>query len=1119
MRRLLNDGWSFAKLAVESTYQDTLSADFSPVDLPHDWLIWQAEDLYESADAWYKRTIFAQRDGLRRILYFDGVYMDADVLVNGRVIATHHYGYTAFCVDLTDALQEGENEIALHIRHMSPNSRWYSGSGIFRDVVLDTVPECHFVQDGLYVHTEVQGADFLLQVSCEIAGEGEKIAAKLTDPEGNCVLCRTAMIRQGGISFEERIFSPKRWDVENPALYRLTLTLPGDEICAKIGFKTVSVSPDTGLALNGRPLKLHGVCLHHDLGALGAAFHKKAARRQLRVMQEMGVNALRTAHNPPAKDVLDLCDEMGILVMDESFDMWEKPKTPYDYARFFPDDYRQDVASWVRRDRNHPCLLMWSIGNEIYDMHASDRGAVITKALSDEVKKHDPLGNGLITFGSNYMPWAGAQKCAEIIKIPGYNYAEKYYEEHHKLHPDWVIYGSETASVLASRGIYHFPKGEEILSDDDLQCSALGNSNTSWGARSLEKMLADDLNTPFSLGQFVWSGIDYIGEPTPYHTRSCYMGQCDTACFPKDAYYLFKAAWTGQPFVHIGVYWDFNEGQMIDVPVCTTGDEAELFLNGKSLGKKPVNRLSEADICPVWHVPYTPGELEAVAYQKGQIAARQSRHSFSDSKKIVLKCGDTALYATGRDICFVEISVLDGENHPVENARDRVSVSVEGCGYLLGLDNGDADDFDGYKTDCRRLFSGKLLAIIGATDKAGDMKIHVSGRGLEGAELSIPVLEAEKIEGASCMQRITPHGDLGKTDARKLELVAQERLCLSPEHPRAFVGLKVHPQNADCGEITWKICTPGGIPLDCASIEETSGGVWLTARGDGDVHLRASCTNSDGHVRLMSQLEVRITGMGKARLNPYEFVPAGLYDLSDGQLGPGNDHGVAFARDGQSMAGFTNVDFGAVGSDEITLPIFSLSSDVCHHLKLYDGDPREGGVLIDTLDYQKPSIWNVYQAETYHLPRRLTGIRTLCFVMNDKIHLQGFSFKKLCRSGLLLGALEADLLYGDQFTKDVAQNAVLGIGNNVSLVFKDMEFAGERANLLLDGQSNTPVNTVSVRVADSQGHEQTTLCEFEGPGRKTKPFEVRVFPGKCTVTFLFLPGSDFDFYSLRFTEK
>jgi beta-galactosidase len=284
-----------------------------------------------------------------------------------------------------------------------------------------------------------------------------------------------------------RVDKPLLWSCDRPYCYVLETTLGSQCIRQHVGFRTVELTTDKGLFLNGEHVKLHGVCLHHDLGALGAAFNEKAARRQLRIMQEMGVNALRTSHNPPAKKLMDLCDEMGILVLDEAFDMWERCKTTYDYGRFFAECWQEDVRSWVRRDRNHPSLLMWSIGNEISDVN-DPRGEEVTRMLCEAVRLHDPMKNGFTTFGSNYMPWAGAQKCAEWIDAVGYNYAEKYYDGHHAAHPGWVIYGSETSSLVFSRGIYHFPLHTPILSDEDLQCSSLGNSATSWGAKDLRIM-------------------------------------------------------------------------------------------------------------------------------------------------------------------------------------------------------------------------------------------------------------------------------------------------------------------------------------------------------------------------------------------------------------------------------------------------------------------------------------------------------------------------------------------------------------------------------------------------------------------------------------------------------
>lgn len=291
-------------------------------------------------------------------------------------------------------------------------------------------------------------------------------------------------------------------------------------------------------------MRLNGACDHHDLGALGAAFHKEAMRRKFELMRSMGVNAVRTSHNMPAVELMELADEMGFLIVSEAFDMWEMAKNPYDYARFFKEWMEKDVRSWIRRDRNHPSVIMWSIGNEIPDTHADAHGQEITRRLVTAVRKWDYRNVAPITIGSNYMPWENARKCADIVKLAGYNYAEKYYEEHHQKYPDWVIYGSETSSVVQSRGIYHFPLERATLIEADEQCSALGNSTTSWAAKNTEYCIIMDRDTPYSCGQFIWTAIDYIGEPTPYQTKNSYFGQMDTAGFPKDSYYVFRSEWT-----------------------------------------------------------------------------------------------------------------------------------------------------------------------------------------------------------------------------------------------------------------------------------------------------------------------------------------------------------------------------------------------------------------------------------------------------------------------------------------------------------------------------------------------------------------------------------------------
>lgn len=495
-RTLFNDGWQFAKSSLAVTEPAGLA--FEQVELPHDWLIYDSQNLYEDSIGWYRKTFQHKDEGKQLLLCFDGVYMDSSVYVNEQLVGEWKYGYSAFEHEITEALVEGDNEIVVKVVHQSPNSRWYSGAGIYRNVWLKTRDRNHIESHGIYVSIRKQEEDWRVEVDTDVNLHQDAELTHTIMRDGQVVATSSAAIfvqagEAGARKNEQQLTveQPELWSTEQPNLYQLVteLRLTGngndghliESITQNIGFREISMDPNDGFRLNGVKMKMNGVCEHHDLGALGAAFNLTALRRRFKLLQEMGVNAIRTSHNMPAKEFMDLADETGMLVVSEAFDMWERAKTPYDYARFFPEWAHADVKSWVTRDRNHPSLVMWSIGNEIYDTHADERGQEVTRMLMDYVLEFDPKQNAGVTIGSNYMPWENAQKCADIVKLAGYNYAEKYYDQHHAEHPDWIIYGSETASVVQSRGVYHFPFEQSILADDDEQCSALGNSTTSWG--------------------------------------------------------------------------------------------------------------------------------------------------------------------------------------------------------------------------------------------------------------------------------------------------------------------------------------------------------------------------------------------------------------------------------------------------------------------------------------------------------------------------------------------------------------------------------------------------------------------------------------------------------------
>ena len=1099
MRILWNADWQFVKLPFGSSHDDLRRAEKRAVTLPHDFLIENAEDLYETCDGWYVKTL-AQDPAwadMNVSLDFDGVYMDAEILLNGDMILTHRYGYTAFRADLTGKLRPGDNEVAVHIRHRSPNSRWYSGSGIFRDVTLETLPAHHMIPGGFQVNTFREGEAWQLDFEVELAGEGPMPEYLLADADGETAARGRMRSERESILLK----GIRPWSPDSPALYRLRLSLDGQTEEMNVGFRETRFDPEKGFLLNGAPLKLRGVCLHHDLGALGAAFHEAAAERQLRLMKNMGANAVRTSHNPPARQYLDLCDKIGLMVADEAYDMWEQPKTAYDNARFFPDTWRQTVAEWIRRDRCHPCVILWSIGNEIHDMQASERGKMWTERLTDEVRRHDAC-HAPVTFGSNYMPWEGAQKCADVVKLPGYNYAEKYYDAHHAAHPDWVIYGSETGSVLQSRGVYHFPLDRDILSDDDLQCSALGNSKTSWGSQDPERMLREEEERPYTLGQFIWSGIDYIGEPTPYHTRTCYFGQADTACFPKDTYYMYRAAWSGEKTVHIGVTWDWNPGQTIDVPVWTNCESIELFLNGRSLGTKSPGRGYRC----VWHIPYEEGVMEAV----GDGSVRDTRSSFGDSVSLRLTASADCLKADGKDLCFLTAEALDARGRAVENAVDRVHVAVEGQGCLMGLDNGDSTDPDGYQVSSRRLFGGKLLIIVGALDKPGEIRVRISSPGLSPAEKTLTALPCAGEKGRRIPPEISP-GREGPKNVRKIVLKRLDSGVLRPGHDTAEFAVSRLPAGAD-RPLSFRSRNADGITLPGARIRTEGDRVFLTANGDGEIYLRASAANGEDHPRVLSEMDLRAEGFGRASLDPYTFVSAGLCDMKRGEVTPGNEHGVAFSRDGESMAGFSDVDFGPDGSDTLTLPVFALDGKR-YEIELWDGDGPDRK-LIARLPYQKECIWNTYQEETWKLPKRLKGVCSLCFVMREKIHLKGFVFERQPRLSRWIEAGEADGVWGDSFRRE--GGSVLDIGNNVTLKFASLDFgAGGKRRLTLRGHTDLKENPVTLRIVNAGGNETVAMLPFMGGGAGEQAFDIAVPAGVCDFSFVFLPGCRFDFHAFR----
>ncbi len=1105
MRSLWNRDWAFALTPVGTTLADVHNAAFSPVELPHDWLIADANALYAPGFGWYrKRFCYSGAECVR--VYFEGIYQDCTVYLNGTEVGENKYGYSSFCVDLTAQLRAGENELTVLVRHESPNSRWYSGAGIFRDVWLLENTSTHFAADGIYFHAERSADGWQCQVSAEYVGDGV-VQVQLSHED--------MLLYQGAdCTFTLPDDTNLVWDIDHPTLLTLTVQLLAegavvDSVVQRVGLREIAFAPDRGFLLNGRAVKLHGVCLHHDLGAFGAAFQKEAARRQLLTMKEMGVNAVRTSHNMPAVGFMDLCDELGILVDSEAFDMWERPKTEFDYARFFPQWFEKDVASWVRRDRNHPSVIMWSVGNEIYDTHLSERGCVVAKALHDAVRAHDPLQNAYTTIGSNYMPWENAQHCAEQVDVVGYNYGENCYAPHHEQHPAWCIYGSETTAGVKSRGIYHFPLDTPFLTHDDLQCSSLGNCRGGFTADTAQGVICKDAAADFCAGMFIWTGSDYIGEPSPYSTKNAYYGCIDTAGLKKDQFWLYQAAWTNQPVLHLLPYWDFNEGQLVDVVAFTNLPEVELFVNGESAGKR-VPRQYVAS----WQMPYAAGDICVRGYDAGGALHEDIRRSFGDSCTLVLESHTPVL----RDLAAVTISVTDVKGNPVENARDRVRITVEG-GRLVGFDNGDSTDYDSYHSNCRKLFSGKAVAWVAVDGAADSVIIRAEAPNLRGAILELPVSPAVDTDPTLYRRRIAMDAHNGEIPVRKIALHRSSGSLLTPHQPTVTVTAEILPANASYSDLQWKVVTNSGIATHIAAVTAQGNTATLTAIGDGAFRLRCSCNNGKPQAEVISDFEFTAEGFGQPFTDPYKEVTGCFYE-KDGDPLDEVAAGAVIVTAKQNTIGFTKLDFGRYGSDRLTVKLLHWFSDKDVDFTLWDGHPDRGGKQIGAFTYRAEFLWQTFKSNSYRLSERLCGVHDLYFrfgAHSHRLDFGAFSFAPYEKAYETIAAAHNDLVHGDTFT--VTGDAICGIGNNVFIDFEDMDFTRGIAAIELTGRTRHDNDSVHMYIV-SGDNEVRTIIEFPfAEDITTVRQKVADFRGKATVKFCFLPGCDFDFVAFRLIPR
>ena len=1126
---LFNDGWQFCLCDIGTELSALPGRHWYDVELPHDWLINDASKLYETGEGWYRRSLPCSAEQLsgRVLLNFDGVYMNSTLFVNGKEAGSWTYGYSAFEHDITDFLHEGENELLLRVSHQSPNTRWYSGAGIFRDVMLKLRPAAYIGTNGVYIHSAPQPeGGWTTEVETDVVGEASDIRMLLEvfDPAGASMggYGLEAHFDGGHEKFTASFNStdPELWSVDDPMLYTLKISLySGSELldCVNVtfGYRTAEFDPDRGFLLNGEPVKLHGVCMHHDLGALGSALNEAALARQLRIMKEMGVNAIRTSHNMPARQLVQLCDEMGLLVDSEAFDMWEKPKTEFDNHRFFTEHAERDVRSWIERDRNHPCIIMWSIGNEINDT-IDPHGLDITKRLYEYVLKYDPKGNAAPTIGSNYMGNENAQKCSDVVKLAGYNYSEYLYDEHHAKYPDWVIYGSETASAVRSRGIYRFPAELPLLTGEDCQCSSLDNSVVGWGSSAMKSWRLDR-DCPFCCGQFIWTGFDYIGEPTPYNTKNSYFGIVDTAGFPKDIYYFYQSVWVSpeqKKVLHIvPSYWDFIPGQEIDVLIYSNARDVELFLNGKSIGSHVMELETSQDMRAHFKVPFEPGVLRVVGHFADGSECSEVLHTPSDPAAVVLTSDKETLLADGRDIAFVEISTVDVNGIPVGNARNLIRVEVSGAGRLVGLDNGDSTDYDSYKGDNRRLFSGKLLAMIESTLEPGEITVRAYSEGLENAELRLVSENCGEVSGVSVVTEnkfpAVCRAYTGEVPARLL-LPEVDVNSFDPERRSAEIRAKLLPENCTYDDISWSVVRRNGVESSLAQVEGSGRSAVVTAKGDGEFFVRAMVHNGAEHPQVIADIPFTAEGLGAAVRDAYSFISASTLDSSNVPTNIIED-GALSNFDGRTVMTYSDIDFGKTGSQ-----IISLSVGTCFDMpvEVWEGTPDDGK-LICRVDFGNNGHWCGFAGQDFALAERLTGVRTISVVIDSRVIFGGFSFVPIERAYDTNWVGEADSVYGDDYRIDGRR--VADIGNNVIINYERLDFGeGGSEALIISGETGNPMNQIQLRYTPAGGAQKTVLLEFQQDGGREQRFDIPKLSGVNDVSFVFMPGSRFDFDWFRF---
>lgn len=773
---------------------DTIDeANWRTLNLPHDWAIegdFSSDNPSGSGGGalpggvgWYQKIFSVElAKGKRFFIDFDGVYMNASVYVNGHLLGTRPYGYASFSYDITDCLtKNGENVVTVKVDNAEqPNSRWYSGCGIYRNVWLRIVNNCHIAKDGTFITT----SNSILNIETHVEGKPKNLLLKhsVISPDGKVVATSSGKLKENIDRQPISVDTPELWDVASPKLYTVVSSLVNkktgkivDSFVTRTGFRTFEFDAVKGFSLNGKQMKINGVCLHHDAGALGTVINTAAIRRQLSMLKDMGCNAIRCTHNPPAPELLDLCDEMGLLVMDESFDMWRKRKSAHDYARYFDEWHERDLDDLVRRDRNHPSVIIWSIGNEVLEQwsdaradtlslaeanlilnfgHSKDQlaqengeisiNSLLTRKLADRVRSLDPTRP--ITAGCNEPNPGNHLFRSGALDIIGFNYHNGRIAGVPENFPDKPFIITESNSALMTRGFYQMPadlvsvrpeRWDKPFFRSDFSCSSYDNCHVPWG-NTHEESLKIVRDNDFVTGQFVWTGFDYLGEPTPYGwpARSSYFGIVDLAGFPKDVYYLYQSEWQNvKTVLHLLPHWNWEKGQTVDVwAYYNNADEVELYVNGVSQGVscKTSDRFHAA-----WKVEFVPGTLTAVSRRGGREVAREEIRTAGVPHHIRLTPDRNEISADGKDLCYLTAEIVDVDGNVCPWATDNITFKVEGPAFNAGVDNGSPISHEMFKADHRKAFYGKALLIAQNDGSSGDISITASAPGLQSAVVNL----------------------------------------------------------------------------------------------------------------------------------------------------------------------------------------------------------------------------------------------------------------------------------------------------------------------------------------------------------------------------------------------